>query len=80
MTAFKTIPGPFGGTDERATQEAFVKYVGGRAKAEQLDRLWRNSYPAPTAGFGQLSKEEVFCRKAKREGFKDNEIDAFMML
>ena len=82
---FQPVTGPFGfGIDERATSEAFEEYVGGRQRAERLLWIWNNSYPSGTAydklmGRGS-TKEQVFTVKAKREGFSEQDIDAFLTL
>lgn len=82
---FEVVPGPFGvGPDERATQDAFVEYVGGHHRAERLSYIWQNSYPSGTEydrlmGRG-ASKEEVFRRKAVREGFDIEDANAFLKL
>lgn len=78
---FKVVPGPFGGSDERATQEAFVEYVGGTRKADRLMYLWNDSYPCSTHDiFKPLTKEEVFRSKAIREGYTHEQISAFLIL
>ena len=81
---FQVVKDQWGRMDEGATQEAFVIYVGGVAKAEGLLHLWNTSYPVGTRydflyGRGK-TKEDVFYNKAIREGFTDEEIDAFMLL
>jgi len=76
--AFQPIPSPFGTpgmTDEQATQDAFIEYVGGTNRAECLERLWYNTYPS-----SGMTKEQLFRRKAKKERFTNMEIDAFMLL
>ena len=78
---FELVPGPFGRADERASHEAFEEYMGGRSRADQLFRIYQNSYPMPTHQIGvTLSSEEVFQHKAKREGFSQEEIDALLLL
>jgi hypothetical protein len=80
---FKPVPGPFAiGNDERATQDTFVEFVGGRTRAERLQDICHNSYPTPFPPGDPYAKtrHEVFRMKAKREGFTDAEIDAFLML
>jgi hypothetical protein len=80
---FRPVPSPFAiGKDERATQEAFIGYVGGIDRADRLQRIWNDSFPGIRASaFGKPpSKEAVFRRKAKGEGFTDDEIDAFLCL
>jgi len=76
--SFQPTPSIFGiqeMTDEQQVQDAFVAYVGGIARAECLERIWRNTYPS----LG-MTKEQLFYRKAKKKGFTDMEIDAFMLL
>lgn len=81
----KPTPSPFGtGIDEQATQDDFVELVGGTAKADRLMNIYNNSYPSGTAydrlqGRGK-TKDEVFQAKAKREGYTDEQIEAFFML
>ena len=78
---FKVVMNPFGGKDEQKTQDAFVKFVGGTHRAEQLSKLWGNSYPGTTRGFERaLTKREVFCMKAKNAGFTTEEVNAFFCL
>ncbi len=80
---FRSVPGPFDcGIDEQATQDAFVEYVGGRERAERLDSIWKNSYPGTSVFWAKpaISKRGVFRKKAKREGFRDCHIDAFLTL
>lgn len=78
MKSFKTIPSPFGtGIDEQATTAAFENYVGGVSKAQQLFRIYKESYPSARWGHVRgMSKIEVFCAKAKNAGFNQAEIDA----
>jgi hypothetical protein len=79
---FKPVPSPFGTAgfkDEQATQDAFVEYVGGWPKAERLSRLWNESYPKNDP-WKPISKIEVFRRKARGNGFEDEDVDAFLML
>jgi len=72
--------------DETERQAAFVGLVGRHARAERLQRIWNNSYPSGTAYDRIFSpgryrtKEQVFRLKARREGFKDNEISSFLEL
>jgi len=79
---FKPVKGPFGGIDEQATVDAFEDYVGGVENAQRLLSIYRNSYPM-RGRWGTKdgkSKTEVFCEKAKQDGFDDNDIDAFLMM
>jgi hypothetical protein len=70
--------------DEQERTDAFVALAGGRANADRIDRVWKESWPHGTALdrlYGTaLSKEEVFRLKAKREGFSAKVIDAFLAL
>lgn len=79
---FQPVPGPFGGTDEMKTQDAFVDFVGGTRRAEHLSRICQNSYPTPfPEGHPYFkTKQQVFRIAAKREGFTDAEVDAFLSL
>lgn len=63
---------PFGNRvlDERATHEAFEDYMGGVDRAFRILHVWQDSY-------NSLHKFEI---KAAREGFTENEIDAFLSL
>jgi hypothetical protein len=78
---------PFLGKETEAEKhEAFEDAVGGVSKAEQMQRLWNDSYPCGTkydktfkTGFYR-SKEQVFWIKAKREGFTQEQIDMFLSL
>ncbi len=80
--AFVPVASPFGGTDEAATHEAFVDFVGGRARAEELSRLHQNSWPGISASpfVPAPTKTEVFTRKAREAGFSQAEIAAFLSL
>jgi len=79
---FQPVPGPFGiGNDEQATQDAFVEFVGGTRRADQLSRIAKDSYPHGMLGSPYYqTREEVLRLKAKNEGFTDKEVDAFLML
>ena len=79
---FKLVPGPLGRPDEQATTDAFVDYVGGRARADRLFNIYKNSHE-----HGEMSclnpartKAEVFRIRAHNVGFTDLEIDALLML
>jgi hypothetical protein len=79
------VPSPFGtGCDEQAETDAFERLCGGVKRAQRMLYLWNDSYPAGSEydrmmGRG-ASKAEVFKAKAKREGFTDEQIAAFMHL
>lgn len=80
---FRPVPSPFGvGTDERATHQKFIEFIGGTERADRLLRIWKDSFPGiRTSAFEKPpSKEQVFRRKAKAEGFTDGEIEAFLSL
>ena len=82
---FETIQSPFGvGIDERKTTEAFVDYVGGTVKADRLLYLWGISHGYGTKhdflmGKG-ITRKQNFRRKAKEEGFTDEQVDAFFLM
>jgi len=61
--------------DEQKANDRFVRMVHGIRRADRMQEIWRNSYPSL-----RKSKEEVFRESAKREGFTDKQIDAFLML
>lgn len=74
----------FGGKDERAMTDNFEELCGGVKKAQRLFQLWKNSYSAGTKfdmlyGNGQ-TKSQVFEKKAKQEGFTDEQIKYFYLL
>ena len=78
---------PFLGKETEAEKHAaFEEAVGGVSKAEQMQRLWNNSYPVGTKYDYSMktgvyrSKEQVFWIKAKREGFTDKQIKMFLSL
>ena len=83
MTVLNHKPGPFGiGRDEQDLQNQFVDLVGGSARADRLDYIWKNSYPGITSSWIKPAptKTEMFIRAAKRNGFTDREIQAFLEL
>lgn len=69
---------------EQENQDRFVKLVGGTAKADELDRLYQNSYPHGTEYdrlFGRgLTKEQAFERAALARGFTKRQIAAYRSL
>ena len=80
------VKNPFGGIDEQKSQALFEDAVGGVKKAEQMMRLWNDSYPCGTkydktfkTGFYR-SKEQIFNIKAKRDGFTQKQINMFLAL
>ncbi len=77
MTRTIHVEGPFGGCDEQAEHNALWDMMG-RNRTERLARLWSNSYPCKGPGvFDRYGKEDVWRRKAEREGYTDCEIAAF---
>ena len=69
------------GFDESEEQDRFVRTIGGIAKADHLQRIWNRSYPHSTSNiFRPITKEQDFRSNAKREGFTDKQIDAFLRL
>jgi hypothetical protein len=78
-------PRPFALTgDEQADTDAFVEYVGGRDRADQLARIYGRSHPTGTQydflyGRGR-TREQNFARAAKTTGFQDHEIAAFLTI
>lgn len=69
---------------EQEKQDRFTELVGGTQKADRLQAIWNNSYPHGTE-YDKLrgtyiSKEEDFRKKAKGEGYTEQEIKAFLAL
>jgi hypothetical protein len=67
--------------DEHA---AFEELCGGPSRAFKLLHIYKDSYPSGTEldrlyGLGK-SKVEVFKAKARREGFNDEQVAAFLRL
>ena len=65
-------------------QEAILNRLG-KDNAERLFQIQQNSYPSGTAydklfGNNYLSAEQVFVRSAKRQGFKQWQINLFLQL
>jgi hypothetical protein len=78
------IDNGFGGKDERQMQENFEILCGGVSRAERLSSIWDNSYPCGTQmdflyGRG-VTKRQSFEKKAKAEGFTQEQIDFFYAL
>ena len=72
--------------DEQAENDKFVDMVGGTAKADRMMQIMNNSYPVGTQ-YDKLmkngqhkTKEQVFAIKAKRAGFTNKQIQAFLSL
>jgi hypothetical protein len=63
-------------------QDQFEKLVGGRVRADRLARIWSQSYPGVRISTFRdpPTREEVFRKKARRDGFTDREIDAYLEL
>ncbi len=67
--------------DEQTATYEFENMVGGTAKADELLRYWRNSYQCDMRPQGKLhTREDVFERTAKRNGFTQEQIDRFYLL
>jgi len=67
--------------DEQQAHNDFEQLVGSRQRAERLFNLYKRSYPSPSVISTEVtSRELVFRKKAKREGFTDTEIDALLNL
>ena len=69
---------------EQERQDRFVTAVGGTARAEELDRIYRNSYPHGTEydrlmGRG-LTLEQAFRIRASRAGFSTKQINIYLSL
>lgn len=80
MTTPEPILNPFGGRDEQAETDRFVQIMGGRREADQIDQLYRDSYPYPTGLYSTCSKDDAFRDKAQRRGFTQDQIRAFLAL
>jgi hypothetical protein len=70
----------FGFRDEQAEQDRFLNIMGNGEKADQIQQLYRDSYPYPTGLFSKCSKDDAFRDKAERRGFTKDQIDAFLSL
>jgi hypothetical protein len=70
--------------DESNDHRAFEDYVGGVDKAQQLFRIYKDSYATtnmfPTQPSYGKTKEEVFRKKASQAGFNIRDIDALLSL
>lgn len=76
-------PSPFDtGCDEAAEHKAFEDLCGGPSRAFRLLHVWQNTSPSVwhVGDPYYKSRNEIFRRKAKREGFSDTEINAFLHL
>ncbi len=71
-------------TTEIESQDRFVKLVGGTHRADELMRIWNDSYPHGTEYdrlFGRgLTKEQAFERSAIAHGFTKRQINSFRSL
>jgi len=72
-------------TEQERTDD-FVRLVGGVRKADRLQWIWNTSYPYGTeydrvfkTGFYK-TKEDVFRSRARKEGFSEGQINAFLSL
>ena len=62
--------------DEQKMQEKLIKLCGGMQKTEELQRIWRNSYPH---NMGRTTKEQDFHKQAKDAGFSEQAIKYFQI-
>lgn len=67
---------------EYEAHQAFEDLCGDSSRAARLFSIYKNSHPHrhwqdPRKS---ISKEEVFAKKAKNEGFSDKEINALLNL
>ena len=79
---FVPVPSPFvsGKIDEQASTTLFEEYVGGVARAQQLLRILKTSYPHREGLWNVISATELFRCRALREGFTEQECDALLVL
>ena len=70
--------------DEQEANDRFVRLVGGVRKADRLQQIWNSSFPHgmeyDKLQGRYISREQDFRNKAKREGFSDRAIEAFLKL
>lgn len=70
--------------DEQKETDKFVKLCGSVKKAEQLFRLYTNSFPFGTSLTFLMdrgkTKEQVFIKKALEENFTMKQINALLNL
>lgn len=63
-------------------EQKFLKKFG-KAKADRMQRIWKNSYPTSIYGGTvpkSLDKKQVFAINAKKEGFSRAMIETFLKL
>jgi len=63
--------------DEEEMQRKLIRLAGGIAKADQMQRIWKNSYPHP--GYGIKTREDDFRKQAKEAGFSEEAIEFFII-
>ena len=74
----------FGGTDEQLMTEHFEYLVGGKVNATRLLELWKLSRAeGPQLGIMRgrgRTKKDMFAKRAKDEGFTQEQLDCFYEL
>jgi len=60
---------------EQELNDNFVRICGSVGKADRLQQLWNMSYP-----HYKKTREQDFKEQAKREGFTNRQINAFLSL
>lgn len=65
--------------NEQQRTDEFEALCGGVEKAQRVMSLWNSCYPMATY-YGVKSKEAVFLARAKREGYSNEIINAFLAL
>lgn len=66
--------------DEQVATKAFEELCGSVERAQQLFRIFKDSYPMPGQWMEQLPKRVVFRRRALFTGFTEQEIEALLDL
>ncbi len=67
--------------DEREKQDHFIHLMGGTNKSDNIQYIWNNSYPCDMRPQGKLhTREQIFRKRAKDEGYTDEQIDYFLNL
>ncbi len=67
--------------DEQEATDRFEDLCGGVSRAQMLLRLWLYACPGISADvFNKPTKKDVFKCGAKKEGFSDEQIEAFFNL
>lgn len=81
---FQLVYDKSGKVDKSSSVQAYTSYIGCPNAATALDDINQNSYSSGTAldhlyGDGE-SQQEVFRKNARRAGFNDNQIEAYLMI